>query len=105
MFLRSQNVHFAGLRLDDVAFIGEDVHREMRASCVLSGDVLLNITERPSAGLRECRTTSVKQTLTSTYVLLGQVLGSIAAFSPMRFRHRMFKSRSPHCKWVAIATD
>ena len=27
--LRSQNVHFDGLRLDDVAYISEDTHKEM----------------------------------------------------------------------------
>lgn len=42
--LRSQNVHFDGLRLDDVAFISEEIHNEMIGSRVLAGDVLLNIT-------------------------------------------------------------
>jgi hypothetical protein len=43
-FLRSQNVHFAGLRLDDVAYIDERTHRRMRRSEVFPHDVLLNIT-------------------------------------------------------------
>jgi type I restriction enzyme S subunit len=42
--LRSQNIHFDGLRLDDVAYITEDIHRSMNSSRVLLGDVLLNIT-------------------------------------------------------------
>jgi type I restriction enzyme S subunit len=42
--LRSQNVHFSGLRLDDVAFIGEDTHEEMAGTQLKAGDVLLNIT-------------------------------------------------------------
>jgi type I restriction enzyme, S subunit len=42
--LRSQNVHFDGLRLDDVAFIGEDTHAEMASTRIRPGDVLLNIT-------------------------------------------------------------
>lgn len=42
--LRSQNIHFDGLRLDDVAYITEDIHRSMNSSRVVSGDVLLNIT-------------------------------------------------------------
>ena len=42
--LRSQNVHFDGLRLDDVAFIGEDTHAEMAGTRLRPGDVLLNIT-------------------------------------------------------------
>ena len=42
--LRSQNVHFDGLRLDDVAFIGEDTHAEMAGTRLQPGDVLLNIT-------------------------------------------------------------
>ncbi len=42
--LRSQNIHFDGLRLDDVAYINEDIHNSMKNSKVHSGDVLLNIT-------------------------------------------------------------
>jgi type I restriction enzyme, S subunit len=42
--LRSQNIHFDGLRLDDVAFISEEIHDDMSNSKVKSGDVLLNIT-------------------------------------------------------------
>jgi type I restriction enzyme S subunit len=43
-FLRSQNVHFSGLELSDVAFIDIDTHRSMSSSSVLPHDVLLNIT-------------------------------------------------------------
>ncbi len=43
-FLRSQNVHFNGLHLDDVAFITEKVHAKMKGSQVQKNDVLLNIT-------------------------------------------------------------
>lgn len=42
--LRSQNVHFDGLRLDDVAYITEEIHENMSNSQVSDGDVLLNIT-------------------------------------------------------------
>lgn len=42
--LRSQNVHFDGLRMDDVAYISDDVHASMSNSQVASNDVLLNIT-------------------------------------------------------------
>ncbi len=42
--LRSQNVHFNGLQLDDVAFISKDTHHEMSGSQLKSRDVLLNIT-------------------------------------------------------------
>lgn len=42
--LRSQNVHFDGLRLDDIAFISEEIHKDMLGSKVLARDVLLNIT-------------------------------------------------------------
>lgn len=41
---RSQNVHFDGLRMDDIVFIDEETHESMRNSKVRSGDVLLNIT-------------------------------------------------------------
>ena len=42
--LRSQNIHFDGLRLDDVAFISPETHAEMASSQLKPGDVLLNIT-------------------------------------------------------------
>lgn len=43
-FLRSQNIHFGGLRLDDVAFISDEIHQEMAGSRLRENDVLLNIT-------------------------------------------------------------
>ena len=43
-FLRSQNVHFDGLRLEDVAYISPDTDESMRRSRVQPADVLLNIT-------------------------------------------------------------
>lgn len=51
MFLRSQNVHFDGLRLDDVVYIDEDTDRDMAATRVREDDVLLNIT---GASLGRC---------------------------------------------------
>jgi type I restriction enzyme, S subunit len=44
MLLRSQNVHFDGLRLDDVVHIDADIDEEMSSTRVQSNDVLLNIT-------------------------------------------------------------
>lgn len=41
---RSQNIHFDGLRLDDVAYINEEIHNSMSGSKVEPFDVLLNIT-------------------------------------------------------------
>lgn len=43
-FIRSQNVRFEGLSLEDVVFIDEKTDKEMKNSRVNSGDVLLNIT-------------------------------------------------------------
>jgi len=42
--LRSQNVHFTGLKLEDVAYITQEIHDSMSNSEVFDGDVLLNIT-------------------------------------------------------------
>lgn len=42
--LRSQNVHFDGLRLDDVAYISNETHKSMNRSAVKPDDVLINIT-------------------------------------------------------------
>lgn len=44
LFIRSQNVTFEGLLLDDVAFIDNRTHRAMSRSEVFPHDVLLNIT-------------------------------------------------------------
>jgi type I restriction enzyme S subunit len=43
-FIRSQNVHFNGLRLNDVSFIDFETHKSMKGSKVIKNDVLLNIT-------------------------------------------------------------
>lgn len=43
-FLRSQNVHNDGLRLDDVSFISPSTHQEMMNSQVKPGDIVFNIT-------------------------------------------------------------
>ena len=43
-FLRSQNIHFDGLRIEDVAYISERLHNELIVSHVQPGDVLRNIT-------------------------------------------------------------
>lgn len=56
--LRSQNVHFDGLRLDDVAYIAEETHKEMSGTQVQARDVLLNIT---GASIGRC--TFVPETL------------------------------------------
>ncbi len=42
--IRSQNVHFDGLHLDDVVFISDDIHASMSSSHIKPGDVLVNIT-------------------------------------------------------------
>jgi len=41
---RSQNVHFEGLRMDDIVYVDSDTHESMSNSKVLDGDVLINIT-------------------------------------------------------------
>ncbi|MEH2410728.1 restriction endonuclease subunit S [Nostoc sp.] len=44
LFIRSQNVTFEGLLLDDVAHIDKKIHKIMKRSEVFAHDVLLNIT-------------------------------------------------------------
>jgi type I restriction enzyme S subunit len=44
MFLRSQNVHDDGLKLDEVVYIPVEIDQQMSNSRVQAGDVLLNIT-------------------------------------------------------------
>ena len=51
LFIRSQNVHFDGLRLSDAAFISHEIDSEMRSTRVHANDVLLNIT---GASLGRC---------------------------------------------------
>lgn len=43
-FLRSQNVYFDGFRLDDIAYITDEIDESMKGTRVIEGDVLLNIT-------------------------------------------------------------
>ena len=43
-FLRSQNIHFEGLRLKNVARISPELHKELAGSHVEPCDLLLNIT-------------------------------------------------------------
>lgn len=43
-FLRSQNIHFDGLRLDKVVYISPETHQKMSGSSVQRNDLLLNIT-------------------------------------------------------------
>lgn len=50
-FFRSQNVHFNGLRIDDLVYIKEETHQSMSNSKIEKGDVLLNIT---GASLGRC---------------------------------------------------
>ena len=42
--LRSQNIHFDGLRLNNVAYVDEETHNEMKKTHLRDHDVLLNIT-------------------------------------------------------------
>lgn len=44
LFIRSQNVYNDGLRLDDVAYISDEIDNSMANSRVCKNDVLLNIT-------------------------------------------------------------
>ena len=43
-FIRSQNVYPDGLRLEDIVFVTEKMHKEMKRTHVSPNDVLLNIT-------------------------------------------------------------
>lgn len=43
-FLRSQNIYDNGLRIDNVSFIPEEVHKKMTNSQLKPNDILLNIT-------------------------------------------------------------
>jgi type I restriction enzyme S subunit len=44
VFVRSQNVTFEGLVLDDIAFLDVKTHKQMERSEVFARDVLINIT-------------------------------------------------------------
>jgi type I restriction enzyme S subunit len=51
-FLRSQNVHDDGLRLDDVALITRAVHDRMSGTHVQQHDILLNVAPLPTGDRR-----------------------------------------------------
>ena len=44
IFLRSQNIHNDGLRLENVSYISEEINSEMKGSEVQFNDVLVNVT-------------------------------------------------------------
>ncbi|WP_077210397.1 restriction endonuclease subunit S [Bacillus dakarensis] len=44
LFIRSQNVHFLGIRLEDIAYISDEIDGKMKRTRVFENDVLLNIT-------------------------------------------------------------
>ncbi|MDO6848746.1 restriction endonuclease subunit S [Priestia megaterium] len=44
VFLRSMNVHYSGLKLEDVVYITPEINDEMKSTQVQPKDVLLNIT-------------------------------------------------------------
>jgi type I restriction enzyme, S subunit len=55
LFLRSQNVYYNGLRLDDVAFIDQETHQRMSGTVVRPADLLLPVPIRGSGHLRRGR--------------------------------------------------
>jgi len=57
-FIRSQNVHFDGLRLDDVVKIDIETHQKMNNSSVEFNDVLLNIT---GASIGRCCVVNIEE--------------------------------------------
>ena len=58
IFIRSQNVHFDGLRLDDVVRIEQETHEKMSGSQVMYKDVLLNIT---GASIGRCSVVNIQE--------------------------------------------
>ena len=76
-FLRSQNVWNEGLRLDDVAYIEDDVHLRMKETSVQRNDILFNIT---GASLGRCalvpenfKTANVSQHVTIVRLLNEEI--------------------------------
>lgn len=59
LFIRSQNVYPDGLRLDDAAYISDEIDNNMQSTRVFPGDVLLNIT---GASIGRCTTYNLEGT-------------------------------------------
>ncbi|MGX4733439.1 hypothetical protein [Kitasatospora griseola] len=68
-FLRSQNIHFSGLKLEDVAYIDRATHRDMWSTRVLFGDVLLNITGA-SLGRATCTSSDLGEANVNQHVCI-----------------------------------
>lgn len=79
-FLRSQNVHNDGLRLDDVSFISERTHLEMRNSQVKPGDIVFNIT-----GASIARTCIVPETIKTANINQHIVLLRLRKLNEIKF--------------------
>jgi type I restriction enzyme S subunit len=78
LFIRSQNVHFEGLVLDDVAYISEAINSLMARSEVFANDVLINIT---GASIGRC-------------CVMPPGLGKA------NVNQHVCAIRLPHCSWV-----
>lgn len=79
-FLRSQNVHNDGLRLDDVSFISEKTHLEMLNSQVKPGDIIFNIT-----GASIARTCIVPETIKTANINQHIALLRLRKFNEIKF--------------------
>ncbi|MBD2254164.1 restriction endonuclease subunit S [Nostoc parmelioides] len=77
LFIRSQNVTFSGLLLDEVAYINLRTHESMKRSEIFAHDVLINIT---GASIGRC--CPVPQGLGTTNV--NQHVCAIRLFNPNR---------------------
>jgi type I restriction enzyme S subunit len=79
-FLRSQNVHNDGLRLDDVSFISESTHQEMINSQVKPGDIVFNIT-----GASIARTCIVPETVKTANISQHVALLRLSTLNEKKF--------------------
>ncbi len=99
IFIRSQNVHFNGLRVDDIVHINEKIDREMANTRVIPGDVLLNITGA-SLGRVAVVPDRFPPANVNQHVCIIRPNGSVhshflhAAFASIPVQHQIFSTES-----------
>ena len=86
MLIRSQNVYDEGLRLEDVVYIDDETHAEMRNSRVATDDVLLNIT---GASLGRCAVYDLEDeaNVNQHVCILRPSKGCSSSYLPVSYTH------------------
>ncbi len=89
-FLRSQNVYDDGLRIDNVSFIKEEVHEQMKNSQLRPNDILMNITGA-SIGRSCIVPENLKEANINQHILYFRIKKNLVPFISTYFKSNSIK--------------